>query len=156
MKEIKEIKNIYICLDTIEDNQVIKKILVEFMDNTKDYFMLSDRYYKNNFKKQDKLYHEFEKEIERQKQEINELKEIYEMMLYEKQQALEKNEELQKMRNCHYSPLLSIDDREKVSYYQKFLLSYLQEKTRNYQSSHEIYRKFDILFSILKANGGHL
>ena len=51
MKEIKEIKNIYICLDTIEDNQVIKKILVEFMDNTKDYFMLSDRYYKNNFKK---------------------------------------------------------------------------------------------------------
>ena len=64
MKEIKEIKNIYICLDTIEDNQVIKKILVEFMDNTKDYFMLSDRYYKNNFKKQDKLYHEFEKEIE--------------------------------------------------------------------------------------------
>ena len=66
------------------------------------------------------------------------------------------NEELQKMRNCHYSPLLSIDDREKVSYYQKFLLSYLQEKTRNYQSSHEIYRKFDILFLILKANGGHL
>lgn len=64
MKEIKEIKNIYICLDTIEDNQVIKKILVEFKDNTKDYFMLSDRYYKNNFKKQDKLYHEFEKEIE--------------------------------------------------------------------------------------------
>ena len=64
MKEIKEIKNIYICLDTIEDNQIIKKILVEFMDNTKDYFMLSDCYYKNNFKKQDKLYHEFEKEIE--------------------------------------------------------------------------------------------
>ena len=43
MKEIKEIKNIYICLDTIEDNQVIKKILVEFKDNTKDYFRLSDR-----------------------------------------------------------------------------------------------------------------
>ena len=64
MKEIKEIKNIYICLDTIEDNQIIKKILVEFMDDSKSYFMLSDRYYKNNFKKQDKLYHEFEKEIE--------------------------------------------------------------------------------------------
>ncbi len=64
MKEIKEIKNIYICLDAIENNQVIKKILVEFMDNTKDYFMLSDRYYKNNFKKQDKLYQEFEKKIE--------------------------------------------------------------------------------------------
>ena len=64
MKEIKEIKRIYICLDTIEDNQIIKKILVEFMDDSKSYFMLSDRYYKNNFKKQDKLYHEFEKEIE--------------------------------------------------------------------------------------------
>lgn len=99
---------------------------------------------------------EFEKEIERQQQEINELKEIYEMMLYEKQQALEKNDELQKMRKSHSSPLLSIDDREKVSYYQKFLLLYLQEKTRNYRSSHEIYRKFDILLSILKANGGHL
>lgn len=78
------------------------------------------------------------------------------MMLYEKQQALEKNDELQKMRKSHSSPLLSIDDREKVSYYQKFLLLYLQEKTRNYRSSHEIYRKFDILLSILKANGGHL
>ena len=41
MKEIKEIKNIYICLDTIEDNQIIKKILVEFMDDSKSYFMLS-------------------------------------------------------------------------------------------------------------------
>ena len=40
MKEIKEIKNIYICLDTIEDNQIIKKILVEFMDDSKIYFML--------------------------------------------------------------------------------------------------------------------
>ena len=64
MKEIKEIKHIYICLDTIENNQIIKKILVEFVDNSKDYFMLSDRYYKKNFQKQDKLYHEFEKEIE--------------------------------------------------------------------------------------------
>ena len=64
MKEIKEIKNIYICLDTIEDNQIIKKILVEFMDDSKSYFTLSDRYYEKNFKKQDKLYHEFEKEIE--------------------------------------------------------------------------------------------
>ena len=48
MKEIKEIKNIYICLDTIEDNQIIKKILVEFMDSSKSYFMLSDHYYEKN------------------------------------------------------------------------------------------------------------
>ena len=64
MKEIKEIKRIYICDDIINDNHIIKKVLVEFMDDSKDYFTLSDRYYENNLKKQDKLYHEFEKKIE--------------------------------------------------------------------------------------------
>ena len=64
MKEIKEIKRIYICDDIINDSHIIKKILVEFMNDSKSYFTLSDRYYEKNFKKQDKLYHEFEKEIE--------------------------------------------------------------------------------------------
>lgn len=64
MKKIKEIKNIYICDDTIDENRIIQTVLVEFMDDTKDYFMLDDNYHKKSLKKQNKLYHIFEKEIE--------------------------------------------------------------------------------------------
>ena len=47
MKEIKEIKRIYICDDIINDSHIIKKILVEFMNDSKSYFTLSDRYYED-------------------------------------------------------------------------------------------------------------
>lgn len=99
---------------------------------------------------------EFEKEIQRQQQEVNELKNLYEMLLQEQHKEQEKNQKLVKMKEAYASPLLSIDDMSKVVPYQKCLLQYIRQKAMNLDSTHEIYRRLDILLTILEANGGQL
>lgn len=99
---------------------------------------------------------EFEKEIQRQQQEVDELKNLYEMLLQEQHKEQKKNQKLVKMKEAYASPLLSIDDMSKVVPYQKCLLQYIRQKAMNLDSTYEIYRRLDILLSILNANGGQL
>lgn len=96
----------------------------------------------------------FEDEIKRQQKEIDELKELYEILSQEYQALEKENALLRQKKKIHSdSALLSIDDYHKVSRYQSYLLDLIQKSEHNLAKT-QIYRKSDILQAILKENGG--
>lgn len=99
---------------------------------------------------------EFKEEIKRRQQELCELKDMYHMLLNDIEDLKQKNEKLSQIHGCYSSSLLCINDMDKVSLYQKTLLQYLKHKTYDLESTHEIYRRLDILKAILEKNGGKL
>lgn len=144
-----------------EINEILRNELIQTYKDTMPSY---EQFYQNQIysqqtstmKNTQEYQNEFEKEIQRQQQEVDELKNLYDMLLLEQQKEQEKNMKLAKMKEAYASPLLSIDDMDKVIPYQKCLLQYIQRKAGYLDSTHEIYRRLDILLSILKANGGQL
>ena len=65
---------------------------------------------------------EFQEEIMRRRQEINELKEFYHMLLEDIEEQKQKNDQLSQIHNHHGTTLLAIDDMEKVITYRQKLL----------------------------------
>lgn len=99
---------------------------------------------------------EFQEEIMRRRQEINELKEFYHMLLEDIEEQKQKNDQLSQIHNHHGTTLLAIDDMEKVITYRQKLLQYIQHKANELEATHEIYRRLDILHAIPEKNGGKL
>jgi len=92
----------------------------------------------------------------RRRQEINELKEFYHMLLEDIEEQKQKNDQLSQIHNHHGTTLLAIDDMEKVITYRQKLLQYIQHKANELEATNEIYRRLDILHAILEKNGGKL
>lgn len=74
---------------------------------------------------------EFQEEIMRRRQEINELKEFYHLLLEDIEEQKQKNDQLSQIHNHHGTTLLAIDDMEKVITYRQKLFSIFNIKLKN-------------------------
>lgn len=95
---------------------------------------------------------EFKKEIKRQQIEVDELKDIYHMLMEDKQKALKQNQKLMQVGQYH-DALIYVDHMDKIASYHDCLLQYIQHKAHDLETTQEIYRRLDILNAILKKNG---
>ena len=95
---------------------------------------------------------EFKKEIKRQQIEVDELKDIYHMLMEDKQKAQKQNQKLMQVGQYH-DALIYVDHMDKIASYHDCLLQYIQHKAHDLETTQEIYRRLDILNAILKKNG---
>ena len=95
---------------------------------------------------------EFKKEIKRQQMEVDELKDIYHMLMEDKQKAQKQNQKLMQVGQYH-DALIYVDHMDKIASYHDCLLQYIQHKAHDLETTQEIYRRLDILNAILKKNG---
>ena len=144
-----------------EINEIIRNMTIQ---KYKDVMPSYDALYQgwlyhqqNSAMKNSKEYQkEFQEEIIRRQQEINELKEFYHLMLEDIKEQKQKNDQLLQIQQCQGTALLHIDDMDKVLTYREVLLRYLQHKAQELEATHEIYRRLDILHAIVEKNGGEL
>lgn len=94
---------------------------------------------------------EFKKEIKRQQIEVDELKDIYHMLMEDKQKAQKQNQKLMQVGQYH-DALIYVDHMDKIASYHDCLLQYIQHKAHDLETTQEIYRRLDILNAILKKN----
>ncbi|UTY38070.1 hypothetical protein NMU03_10230 [Allocoprobacillus halotolerans] len=144
-----------------EINELLRNAMIErYKDTMPSYETLYQNwvYHQQNsaIKNSQEYQEEFKEEIKRRQQEILELKEIYNMLLQDIEELKVKNSKLSQIHYHQESSLLCIDDIDKVSKYQKSLLQYIQNKAHNLETTHEIYRRLDILHALIKKNGGKL
>lgn len=95
---------------------------------------------------------EFKKEIKRQQIEVDELKDIYHMLMEDKKKAQKQNQKLMQVGQYH-DALIYVDHMDKIASYHDCLLQYIQHKAHDLETTQEIYRRLDILNAILKKNG---
>lgn len=95
---------------------------------------------------------EFKKEIKRQQIEVDELKDIYHMLMEDKQKVQKQNQKLMQVGQYH-DALIYVDHMDKIASYHDCLLQYIQHKAHDLETTQEIYRRLDILNAILKKNG---